>query len=234
MQISICDDDVNFAWELKRAIEASYDASKDPLTVLLWHDGEAFLAEQPACDVLFLDINMPGMNGFTVAQKLRHREKIFLIFVTMHDELVYDAIKFQPFWFIRKPYLAEALPEVMEALGKALSKKNTCRKVPFRTKTGTVFLDVDEIRYIEIYGHWLHLYVGEGETLECYGSLTDLEKQLNPFGFVRTHKSYLVNCRYVSWIGSRRIMLDDRTQIPLSRYRVAAVRERFGLQSVQK
>lgn len=228
MQIAICDDDIHFAGELKGAIETLYDVSNGSLMVSVWHDGAAFLADQPECDALFLAIDMAGMDGFTVARKLRRREEIFLIFVTGHDELVYDAIKFQPFRFLRKSRLMEELPEAVEELGKAVLRRSVGSKVPFRTGTGIVCRDVDDIMYIEIYGHWMHVRARGGDDLKCYGSLTDLEKQLEPFGFIRTHKSYLVNCQYIHAIESRRVILDDRTQIPLSRYRTETVREAYG------
>ena len=228
MQIAICDDDINFAEGLKGAIETLYDVSNGPLTVSVWHDGAAFLVDQPECDALFLAIAMAGVDGFTIARKLRRREEIFLIFVTGHDELVYDAIKFQPFRFLRKSRLPEELPEAVNSLMTAVLRRSAGSKVPFRTGTGIVYRDVDDIIYIEIYGHWMHVCVRGGDDLKCYGSLTDLEKQLKAFGFVRTHKSYLVNCRYIDAIESRRVILTDQTQILLSRYRAEAVREAYG------
>lgn len=227
MRIAVCDDDINFAETLKGAIETLYDVSNGPLMVSVWHDGAAFLADQPECDALFLAIGMAGMDGFTIAQKLRRRKELFLIFVTEHEELVYDAIKFQPFRFLRKSRLSEELPEAVEELGRAVLRRSAGSKVPFRTNMGTVFMDADDIMYIEIYGHWLHVRVNAGDDLKCYGSLTNLEKQLEAFGFVRTHKSYLVNCRYIYAIESRRVTLDDRTQVLMSRYRAEAVREAY-------
>ena len=66
-----------------------------------------------------------------------------------------------------------------------------------------------------------------GEDLECYGSLSEFEKELAPFDFIRTHKSYLVNCKYIYAIEKGHIVLDDKTEIPLSRYRAGEVREKF-------
>ena len=66
-----------------------------------------------------------------------------------------------------------------------------------------------------------------GEDLECYGSLSNFEKQLAPFDFIRTHKSYLVNCKYIYSIEKGQIVLDDKTEILLSRHRVNEVKNKF-------
>lgn len=69
--------------------------------------------------------------------------------------------------------------------------------------------------------------VHDGEDLQCYGSLTDFEQKLAPFGFIRVHKSYLVNCRYIYAVGKRQVILDDKTEILLSRYRVNEVKNKL-------
>ena len=108
-----------------------------------------------------------------------------------------------------------------------ISKRNEVRKFLFRTKNGEVFLNVGNIGYIEIYGHWLRVSVTGGETIECYGSLSALEEQLAAFDFVRVHKSYLVNLKYIFSIEKTQVILDDKTAIPLSRYKAADVKTKF-------
>lgn len=174
-------------------------------------------------DVVFLDIDMPEINGFDIAEKI----KTLIIFVTSHDELVYSSLKFRPFRFIRKSHLEDELPETLAAVNSEISKQNAGRKFSFRTKTGEVFLDVGNIEYIEIYGHWLRVSVTGGEPLECYGSLSTLEEQLAELDFVRVHKSYLVNLKYIYSIEKTLIILDNKTAIPLSRYKAADVKEKF-------
>lgn len=79
-------------------------------------------------------------------------------------------------------------------------------------------LNIDDIEYIEIYGHQIRIIVAGADPLECYGSLSVLEKQLSDFNFVRTHKSYLVNCKYIfllkkigsSLIAKQKFLLADK------------------------
>ena len=65
------------------------------------------------------------------------------------------------------------------------------------------------------------------DAIECYGSLSDFEKRLVPHNFVRTHKSYLVNCKYINSIEQKQVILDDNTVIPLSKYKIETVRNKL-------
>lgn len=67
----------------------------------------------------------------------------------------------------------------------------------------------------------------DDKTFECYGSLSQFEKMLAPIGFVRTYKSYLVNFKYINSIGKTQVVMDDGTEIPLSRYKASDFREKF-------
>lgn len=227
MRIAICDDDAKFTDRLKVFIEKELGARNVTPHICVYHDGGAFIADHAACDAVFLDIDMPSVNGFDIAERINGMGDALIVFVTMHDELVYSSIRFRPFRFVRKTHLEQELPEVLDDLNREVYKRSAGRKFEFRTQTGVVFLDVSTIVYIEIYGHWLHVCVDGGEDLNCYGSLAELEKELAPFDFIRTHKSYIVNCKYIYAIEKGQIVLDDGIKILLSRYRAGEVRDKF-------
>lgn len=226
MQIAICDDDIDFAEKLKVLVENSLGLRNVRPVISVFDDGAILIASNQQYDVVFLDIDMPSMSGFDIAGQINDMEETLIVFVTLHDELVYSSIKFRPFRFIRKSHLENELSEVLSALERAISKRNAGKKFPLQTTKGEIFLDVSKIEYIEIYGHWLHVCVDGDEDLKCYGSLSDLEKRLAPFDFIRVHKSYLVNCRYIYAIEKEQVILDDKTEILLSRYRVNEVRNK--------
>lgn len=224
MRIAICDDDVGFAGKMQTLVEDGLAVYGEGTDISVYQDGAAFCSSETAFDAVFLDIDMPQVNGFDVAEQMNRKGKAFIIFVTMHDELVYSSIRFQPFRFIRKSHLEEELPGVLKDLHVAVHKRRAGQKFAFQTREGTAFLDVGSITYIEIYGHWLHVRVEDGREVECYGSLSKLEKELAPFAFIRTHKSYLVNCKYIYAIEKNQCVLDDGTKILLSRHRAEEVR----------
>lgn len=227
MRIAICDDEPDFTERMRTLVESGLVACEEKTDISIYQEGAAFCSSDASYDAVFLDIDMPQVNGFDIAEEMNRKGNAFLIFVTMHDELVYSSIRFQPFRFIRKSHLEEELPEVLEDLHSAVYKRRAGQKFAFQTREGTVFLDVGSITYIEIYGHWIHVRVEDGRDVECYGSLLKLEKELAPFAFIRTHKSYLVNCKYIYAIEKGQCILDDGTKIFLSRHRAEEVRARF-------
>lgn len=227
IRIAVCDDDRDFTERMKLLIEQYFTEQDAESDIVIFNSGGDFLSENTDYNAVFLDIDMPDVGGFDIAEQISDKSNTLIVFVTTHDELVYSSLKFRPFRFVRKAYLEEELLETMEAVKKEILKLSANKKFMLQTKKGEFLLDVDNIEYIEIYTHSIQVYTVDGEILECYGSLSALEKQLNAFDFVRTHKSYLVNCRYIFSIEKNRIILDDKTEIPLSRYKIDTVKSKF-------
>ncbi len=229
LRIAICDDDEILLRTLTDKIRKQNHSACSPLEIKTFLLGEDFLNSQRLSpfDIVFLDIDMPEISGFDIAEQVNNASETFIIFVTSHDELVYSSIKFRPFRFIRKAYLDMELSEVMAAVNEEFIKRNAERKFVFQTKSGEVFVDLAQVEYIEIYSHLLMVHLNDTEILECCGSLSDLEQKLSNNGFIRTHKSFLVNCKYIYSIENRQLLLDDKTAIPVSRYKIESVKEKF-------
>lgn len=229
IRAAICDDEPNMIDYLNKHILAEFTRQGANVHIDNFLAGKDFLDAQKerSFDVVFLDIDMPKISGFDIAKKINGNEQTLIIFVTIHDELVFSSLKFQPFRFIRKSFIKDEIGEVVEDINKVLSKRAAGKKFKLQTKSHDVYIDVEQIVYIEIYGHWLKVYTVDKEVLDCYGILSDYETQLEPFDFVRTHKSFLVNCRYIRSVEKEQVVLDNKTTIPLSRRRINAVNEKF-------
>ncbi len=227
IRAAICDDEANFLDHIHKRISEELRDRGAEYSLDKFISGEKFLeAHRTPYDVVFLDIDMPKTGGFEVAERINTLNTL-IVFVTSHDELVYSSFKFQPFRFIRKAYLDEELPEIIDAVISKIAERAAERKFTLHAKNGSVVIDLRNLEYIEIYGHRLLVHVKDGEPLECYGSLSELEKELLRYDFVRTHKSYLVNCACIYSIEKNQVILDDKTAIPLSRYKSETVRNKF-------
>lgn len=229
MRIVICDDDPSFTAALKTLIKNETSARDIKPDFLIFHSGEQLLADLSGistCDAIFLDIDMPEVSGFDIAQRINDAGETFIIFVTSYDELVYSSIKFRPFRFIRKSHLSEELPEVLDALSTAVRKRTAGRRFRLRSGTADIFINVGEIKYLESFAHQIRVYLSDNKIIDCYGSLSEMEKQLSDFDFVRVHRSYLVNCRYIYSIERGQVLLTDKTELPLSRYKSEQVKSK--------
>ncbi len=118
MKITVCDDENKIVEEITSFIKKDFPSSE----VSAYSDGESFLAsseERP--EVLLLDIDMPGISGMEVAATLtREKVQTLIVFVTAHDELVYDSFKYHPFAFVRKKFLEEELRSVLSDCEKEI------------------------------------------------------------------------------------------------------------------
>lgn len=229
IKAAICDDESTILDILYAHISKEFKHQGADIHINKFTSGKEFLTSHKAeqYDVVFLDIDMPELSGFDIAERISDSESTLLIFVTTHDELVFSSLKFQPFRFMRKTYLDSEIEETIEAVNKKLLKRKPDKRIRFQTRENEIYVYANNIIYIEVYDHWLRVYLNKGEVIESYGTLSEFENQLVSVGFVRTYKSYLVNFKYIHSIGKTQIALEDGTEIPLSRYKANDVREKF-------
>ena len=125
-------------------------------------------------DILLLDIDMKGMDGLEVAQRLRRDfEDVILIFVTNHAEYVFDALQYQPFRYIRKSFLDGELPVALNAAIEKLHMQQE-QYVYIKNKNGEIRLDVSRVCYFELEARKIHAYSMNDKTV-FYCSVTARE-----------------------------------------------------------
>ena len=198
-------------------------------------------AERP--DVLFLDVQMPGGDGFEVLRRLEHLPRV--VFTTAFDQYAVRAFEVSSVDYLLKPFakprLAAALDRVRASVAAKEDAAAPVRRIleaatPFRipAKRGAkiVLLDPSEISWFEADDTLVHARVGETRYL-VERSLADLESSLEGT-FFRTHRAYLVNLAKIGEIvpgdaGTYRLVIRDeaKTQLPLSRRQAQKLRERI-------
>ncbi|MBO4320796.1 MAG: response regulator transcription factor, partial [Treponema sp.] len=151
MNIAVCDDEAKILEEIASFIKQEFTQSK----VQAYSSGDSFISSsQERPDVLLLDIDMPGMSGMEVASHLaQEKAQTLIVFVTAHDELVYDSFKYHPFAFVRKKYLTDELRNVLNDCKKEIEGRN--RHFVFQTASKTINLAQSEILYFESQANYL-------------------------------------------------------------------------------
>ena len=146
MRIYLCDDEQKIRDEISTAVaEVLPEADVKPFS-----DGSSLLEQmnQERCDILLLDIDMPELSGMEVAAKLTELpRKPLLVFVTNHDELVYESFRYHPFGFVRKQFLGKELGKVLKDCVEELERGR--KHFNFRAEGKDVGLLLSEIIFFE-------------------------------------------------------------------------------------
>lgn len=175
-------------------------------------------------DILLLDIEMRALSGIDLARQIRaDNEAVQIIFITGYPDFISEGYDLAALHYLMKPIVSTKLCEVLDRAIKNLHK--TEHTVILNADGESIRLAVEQIRYIEAFAHYVDIHTAV-ETTEIRSSITELELM---FGeeFVRCHRSYLVNLRYIARITKSEVILDDGTAVPLSRRLYGAVHQRF-------
>lgn len=225
--VAIVDDEKIILQEIYKKISKILAHKECEFKILSFSNGKSLLefCNINKVDLIFLDIDMPDVNGIDVARKLRnHNNSAEIIFVTNKDEMVYEAIKYAPFRFIRKIKFDNEIEEAINYYFYKSSMLN--KKIVFSTENGKKIKSVSEIVYVEVQSHKLTVHT-KNTLFEANGNLNSIENIISNDGFIRIHKSYLVNFRYMDLIRQKFIILDDGTELPLSRGKADEVKRKL-------
>lgn len=170
------------------------------------------LIRQHKPDVLFLDIEMPRMNGFRMLEELGDIP-FEIIFTTAYNHYAVEAIRISAFDYLTKPI---AIRELQQAVERLLQQKqhpvkeklNVLKqslnsthsqeeKIAIPTSEGLDFIPIKNIVHIESSSNYSKIYLTEGKPLLVTKLLKDFEDMLSPFHFFRIHNSHLINLKYI-------------------------------------
>jgi two-component system LytT family response regulator len=209
---------------------------------------EAILALNP--DLVFLDVQMPGENGFDVIARVGPARMPPVVFVTAYDEHAVRAFEVHALDYILKPFDDARFREVMDHVRRRLAaeeregagatlaallrdqpgeRSRFARRITVETDNRIRFLLVEEIDFLESEGNYVRIHHGT-ETHRIRSSLTGLTEQLDPARFIRIHRSTTVNVDRIKevqpWFGGDYLaILRDGTQLRVSRrYRASLLR----------
>lgn len=189
--------------------------------VLLQIDGypsaEAFLfayEQDEAVDVLFLDIEMRDMSGVELARRLRQLGAgLQIVFLTGYMEYIAEGYDVEALHYLLKPVTKEKLDAVLDRAAERIKTREAALLLSL--PDGVVRLPLQEIRYLEVMKNYVTLHAA-GEEYSVKRPLSELAKELDE-RFYRTHRSYMVNIRFVKKITKTEVTLKDGRALPLSR-----------------
>ena len=197
MQILICDDDILIIEQLKNYIKNyfQYAGVKCP-PLLTFTDGESLLGYEGDKDIVFLDVEMPGMNGIYVGKELKAQNANILLFIiTSYIEYLDEAMRFHVFRYLSKPLEKQRL---FRNLKDALAAYHSISvKIPIETRQGVFTLPSSAIISIEAQGRKVTVHTTEGDFESVHNMQYWLEL-LPKSCFFQSHRSFIVSFEHIT------------------------------------
>ena len=217
--IAICDDEREALELLGSSVRGALRARIIDATIELFARPRDLRARMKTVsfDLLFLDIEMRGMTGLELAQQLR-REGVLvdIIYISNREDLVFDALRTNPRGFIRKTRLIHDVSGVIDTYLSYRKADAQPKALIVKDREQVIYLPIDRLQYIEGSGKSQTVHVVSREQpMELYKSMQELEAELSPHGFLRIHKGYLLNYRFIRRIGDNEVPLTSGEKLPI-------------------
>lgn len=222
MRIAVCDDEELFRLEFKSVLDkvlinAEYDIDTFSGGSSLY---EAFLKNP--FDLVFLDIEMPGIDGITLAKRLRAvSENVQIVFLTSHIEYALEGYEVNALRYLVKPVDMNKLSEVLKYIQ---DKKNNSRQIMIKQEGEDIVIDISDIIYMESMDKNVRIVTSKSEYITRY-NISDYEEELKNSGFLRIHRGYLISLSKVKKIVKNDVVMDGDISLPVSRSNLKALKD---------
>ena len=222
MRIAVCDDEELFRIEFKSVLDkvlinAEYDIDTFSGGSSLY---EAFLKNP--FDLVFLDIEMPGIDGITLAKRLRAvSENVQIVFLTSHIEYALEGYEVNALRYLVKPVDMNKLSEVLKYIQ---DKKNNSRQIMIKQEGEDIVIDISDIIYMESMDKNVRIVTSKSEYITRY-NISDYEEELRNSGFLRIHRGYLISLSKVKKIVKNDVVMDGDISLPVSRSNIKTLKD---------
>lgn len=176
VHIGICDDERHMSDTIRAMVSGFFRGKNIEIIILQFSSGEELLRYDRQIDILFLDIQMKGIDGIETAKKLRCRKfKGILIFITVLKEMVFQSFEVQPYDYLLKPIEEQYFEKMMERLLGSMrnaSEENLLIQKGYESR----IISIEDIVFCEIIDRKIYLHLASSEVIDYYDRIENLEK----------------------------------------------------------
>lgn len=226
IKIVICEDEKEQQELLGKYIKEIFDGLSVKYELGVSNSGEELLENYSKdTDILLLDIQMGKINGMDTARKTRKLDdKVEIIFITSLIEYVLEGYEVRAYRYLIKPVKYDDLKNIILTCIKEIDIKN--KYIIIKNQGNRIKLDINEITYIEVQKEDITIHT-LNKIYETKGTMNNIEKEINCISFFRCHKSYLLNLEHVKSIKQYVAILENKEEVPVSRYRFKDTKDKF-------
>jgi DNA-binding LytR/AlgR family response regulator len=219
--IGICDDEEIIRNDLISLCKKFEELNLIKIETIGFSNGEELLAYTDRLDILFLDIQMKGINGLKTAEKIRIKdESMTIIFLTGFRGFMQDGYRVKAFRYLLKPMKEQ---DFMQTLTDAINDITKNSKAIVGRDGEIIFIKIKEIIYIE-YENRFTLVRTKKSCYESAMTMSEWEALLNTGDFFRAHKAYIVNMEYIEEIG-KEILLDNGEKVEVAFRQISKIKK---------
>ena len=216
MKIGIVENEQKDADSLSLLLNEYQKSTDTSFDVLLFKNAFDFLDKKEHFDLLFLDIMMPGIDGMTLANRIREfDESVFIVFVTNMSAYAIKGYEVNAFDYIVKPIAKTHLFKSLDRIIKIFSNKSN-QTITINSNNQLYKIDINDIYYIKIESH-LMTYVTAKNNYDTWGSLSSELIKLPDNKFIRINANQVANVEHIIKVGAKEVMLDNGELLKLSR-----------------
>ena len=218
IHIAICDDEKHMVDHIKALVSNFFRKKNREIHLRTFLSGKELLSYNGQIDILFLDVQMKGMDGMETARKLRADQfRGFLIFITVLKEMVFQSFEVQAYDYLVKPIDEKQFEKTMERLYVSMQNTGEDSLLVQKGYEGRIILK-DEIVFCEVIDRKIYLNLASGEVVDYYERIENLETKLDSH-FFRCHRSYLINLKHLKGYKNGTACMDNGKEVPVSRLR---------------
>ncbi|MGL4605929.1 MAG: LytR/AlgR family response regulator transcription factor [Eubacteriaceae bacterium] len=225
LKICVCDDNQKTAQGVASIVIKFCEKRMIEQSTKVYYDGKQLIESGETFDIIFLDVEMPEMDGIHAGKLIRKQNtNAKIIYITGYVNYMRNAFSVHAFDYLRKPFKSERVEQALEEALEYIDNETKNSSVSVMIQNGPVTFQTKDIYYFERYHRKIKIITVKGE-MEISNHLEDIYESVKDKGFEICHKSYVVNLFHIQSIKGFEILLKNDDWIPLAQKRAVAFKK---------
>lgn len=226
IKLAICDDNKE-ELNIAKSVIDKYTLKKE-LIVSAFTNPNDLLSSEEVFDIYILDVIMPAFSGIQVAEQINKINKnSVIIFLSTSSEFAVDSYTVSAFYYLLKPINTKKFYEVLDKSIEKV-KATTEKKILIKNHGKFVSVSKNDITYIEVQKDKLFYHLNDNRIIESYGTMKEVMETFNENNFVKPHRSFIVNMKYISSLYSDHLdLVNEICPIPISKNQHSITKEKY-------